>query len=112
MRRTSTWGSTSVDEAYLLQINCDFLQHEYYTNIITFDLSDTPQRVSGEIYISVDRVKDNAATHGVSFTEELHRVFFHGALHLCEYQDKKPAEVKAMRMMEDRYLGAYFIPNK
>jgi probable rRNA maturation factor len=95
-------------DEYLLQVNRDFLQHDYYTDIITFDLSDTHQRVSGEIYISVDRVKDNAATHGVSFTEELHRVIFHGALHLCGYKDKKPAEVKAMRNAEDRYLGLYF----
>ncbi len=95
-------------DEYLLQVNRDFLQHDYYTDIITFDLSDTSQRVSSEIYISVDRVKDNAATHGVSFTEELHRVIFHGALHLCGYKDKKPAEVKAMRNAEDKYLGLYF----
>lgn len=95
-------------DEYLLQVNRDFLQHDYYTDIITFDLSDTAQRVSGEVYISVDRVKDNAATHGVSFTEELHRVIFHGALHLCGYKDKKPAEVKAMRSAEDKYLGLYF----
>jgi probable rRNA maturation factor len=93
---------------YLLQVNHDFLQHDYYTDIITFDLSDTPKEVTGEIYISVDRVRENAATHQVSFTEELHRVIFHGALHLCGYKDKKPAEVKAMRGAEDRYLALYF----
>jgi probable rRNA maturation factor len=95
-------------DEYLLQVNRDFLQHDYYTDIITFDLSDTSKRVSGEIYISVDRVKDNALTQGVSFTEELHRVIFHGALHLCGYKDKKPAEVKAMRSAEDKYLELYF----
>ena len=95
-------------DEYLLQVNRDFLQHDYYTDIITFDLSDSPKTVSGEIYISVDRVKDNATTNGVSFTEELHRVIFHGALHLCGYKDKKPAEVKAMRNAEDKYLDLYF----
>lgn len=95
-------------DEYLLQVNRDFLQHDYYTDIITFDLSDTPKTVSGEIYISIDRVKDNAITQDVSYTEELHRVIFHGALHLCGYKDKKPAEVKAMRNAEDRYLGLYF----
>jgi probable rRNA maturation factor len=93
---------------YLLQVNRDFLQHDYYTDIITFDLSETPKAVSGEIYISVDRVKENAATNGVSFTEELHRVIFHGALHLCGYKDKKPAEIKVMRAAEDRCLALYF----
>lgn len=95
-------------DEYLLQVNRNFLQHDYYTDIITFDLSDMPKTVSGEIYISIDRVKDNAATQGVSFTEELHRVIFHGALHLCGYKDKKPAEVKVMRKAEDKYLGLYF----
>jgi probable rRNA maturation factor len=93
---------------YLLQVNRDFLQHDYYTDIITFDLSDTPKAVYGEIYISVDRVKENAAINGASFTEELHRVIFHGALHLCGYKDKKPAEIKAMRGAEDKYLTLYF----
>lgn len=95
-------------DEYLLQVNRDFLQHDYYTDIITFDLSDTPKQVSGEIYISVDRVKDNALAQQVSFTQELHRVIFHGALHLCGYKDKKPAEVKAMRSAEDKYLDLYF----
>jgi probable rRNA maturation factor len=95
-------------DEYLLQVNRDFLQHDYYTDIITFDLSETPQAVTGEIYISVDRVRENAQTNEVSFTEELHRVIFHGALHLCGYKDKKPAEVKAMRAAEDKYLALYF----
>jgi probable rRNA maturation factor len=95
-------------DEYLLQVNRDFLRHDEYTDIITFDLSDTPKEVSGEIYISVDRVKDNAATNHVSFTEEIHRVIFHGALHLCGYKDKKPAEIRAMRAAEDKHLNLYF----
>jgi probable rRNA maturation factor len=95
-------------DEFLLQVNLDFLQHDYYTDIITFDLSESAKLVSGEIYISVDRVRENAQTNGVSFTEELHRVIFHGALHLCGYKDKKPPEIKAMRQAEDKYLALYF----
>jgi probable rRNA maturation factor len=90
---------------YLLDINKQFLQHDYYTDIITFDLSDevTPG-ITGEIYISVDRVRDNAGTHKVSFKEELMRVIAHGALHLCGYGDKTKSEITNMRKKEDHYL--------
>jgi probable rRNA maturation factor len=94
-------------DAYLLQVNRDFLQHDDYTDIITFDLSDSPSAISGEIYISIDRVRDNARQLGNTFKEELHRVIFHGALHLCGYRDKKPAEIKAMRAGEERYLEGW-----
>ena len=91
----------------LLEINRQFLQHDFYTDIITFPLSDPGQPISGEIYISVDRVRDNAAAFGSSITKELHRVIFHGALHLCGYKDKSPREEKIMRKMEDHYLALY-----
>ena len=94
-------------DKYLLEINKQFLGHNYYTDIISFDLSEVSGQLIGEVYISVDRVKDNAKTHGASFTEELLRVIFHGALHFCGYKDKKPSDSKKMRQMEDLWLTAY-----
>ena len=94
-------------DKYLLEINKQFLDHNYYTDIISFDLSEVPGQLIGEVYISVDRVKDNAKTHRATFSEELLRVIFHGALHFCGYKDKKPADAKKMRQMEDRWLTAY-----
>ncbi len=94
-------------DKYLLKINKDYLSHDYYTDIISFDLSEVPGQLIGEVYISVDRVKDNAKTHGTSLKEELHRVILHGALHFCGYKDKKPSDAKKMREMEDRWLNAY-----
>jgi probable rRNA maturation factor len=94
-------------DKYLLKINKDFLSHDYYTDIISFDLSEIPGQLIGEVYISVDRVRDNAKTHVTSLNEELHRVIFHGALHFCGYKDKKPADAKKMRQMEDAWLTAY-----
>ena len=94
-------------DKFLLQINKDFLQHDYYTDIISFDLSETKGKLIGEVYISVDRVKDNAKTHKTSIKEELLRVIFHGALHFCGYKDKKPADSKLMRQMEDKWIRSY-----
>ena len=94
-------------DKYLLKMNKDFLSHNYYTDIISFDLSENPGNLIGEVYISVDRVKDNAKTLGTSLKEELHRVIFHGALHFCGYKDKKPSDAKKMRQMEDLWLTAY-----
>ena len=94
-------------DKYLLQINNDFLQHDYYTDIISFDLSETSGKLIGEIYISVDRVKDNAQTHKSTIKEELLRVIFHGALHFCGYKDKKPSDIKIMRQMEDKWIASY-----
>jgi probable rRNA maturation factor len=89
---------------YLLEINKSFLQHDYFTDIITFDLSVSKNETIGEIYISVDRVRENAMTHSVTFQTELLRVIFHGALHLCGYKDKKKSEITIMREKEDYYL--------
>jgi probable rRNA maturation factor len=94
-------------DEYLLQINKEHLQHNYYTDIITFDLSETPNAVIGEIYISIDRVKDNAQNYEVSFKNELLRVIFHGALHLCGYKDKTEKDQALMRKAEDKYLQYY-----
>jgi rRNA maturation RNase YbeY len=92
---------------YLLGINKQFLNHDYYTDIISFDLSETKGELIGDIYISVDRVKENAKTHKTTQGNELLRVIFHGALHFCGYKDKKPADVKLMRSMEEKWLKAY-----
>lgn len=95
-------------DEHLLGINKDYLKHDFYTDVITFDLSSSQTETEGEVYLSVDRIKDNAKQLGVSFTEELHRVIFHGALHLCGYKDKTKADVLLMRKMEDTYLKLYF----
>ncbi len=92
---------------YLLDINRQYLNHDYYTDIITFDLSEKGHPINAEIYISVDRVRDNAREYGSSIKKELHRVIFHGALHLCGYKDKTPAQEKEMRQMEEKYLDLW-----
>lgn len=92
---------------YLLQINRDFLQHDYYTDIITFDLSEDTVSTTAEVYISIDRVKDNAVTQGTSFEQEMLRVLFHGALHLCGYKDKSKVQIADMRKKEEEYLISF-----
>ena len=92
---------------YLLEINKTYLRHDYYTDIITFDLSTNPGIIDAEIYISVDRVRDNAHKQGVSIREEIHRVVFHGALHLCGYKDKAKPDKEQMTRKEDKYLKLY-----
>ena len=92
----------------LHKINLQFLQHDDFTDIITFDLRERPDDLIGEIYISVDRVAENAQTFKTSYDHELHRVIFHGALHLCGLGDKSPAEQKAMRAAENVALDAWF----
>lgn len=94
-------------DEYLLGINKQFLNHDYYTDIISFDLSEQKSQLIGDIYISIDRVKENAKTQGNVYMHELLRVIFHGALHFCGYKDKKPSDVKLMRAMEDKWLKAY-----
>lgn len=92
----------------LLKTNQKYLGHDFYTDIITFDLGETQENIFAEIYISVDRVKENAQMLNRQFTEELHRVIFHGVLHLCKYNDKKPADKAIMTKKEDFYLDRYF----
>lgn len=95
-------------DEFLLDMNRSHLNHDYYTDVITFDLSDTPSLITGEIYISIDRVKDNSATLNLSWIQELHRVMVHGLLHLCGYEDKTKAEKIRMRKIEDKYLKELF----
>ncbi len=94
---------------FLLNINQKYLNHNYYTDVITFDYRTKKNEIHGEIYISIDRVKDNATALSISKDFELHRVIFHGLLHLVGYRDKKLQEIKVIRNKEDEYLNAYFI---
>lgn len=94
---------------YLLNINKQFLNHDYYTDIITFDLSESKKGLlSAELYISYERVKDNAHQLKTTFSKELHRVIFHGLLHLLGYKDKSTKDQMEMRQMEDKLLDKYF----
>ena len=91
----------------ILKINREFLQHDYYTDIITFDYSEN-DIISGELYISLDTVKTNAEKFGESFEKELHRVIIHGILHLCGQNDQTPEEQAEMREKEDLAVKTYF----
>ena len=89
---------------YLLEINQNYLKHNTFTDIITFDNSEDPMDIVGDIFISVERVKENATKFGVEERDELHRVMIHGTLHLIGYNDKSKAEKKVMTAREDHYL--------
>jgi probable rRNA maturation factor len=95
-------------DAYLLNLNRKFLQHDYYTDILSFPLSAPEDPLSAEIYISIDRIRENAKMEKVGFQQELHRVIFHGILHFCGYEDKSAKDIKRMRSQEDSYLRRYF----
>ena len=96
------------DDDYLVEINMDYLNHATLTDIITFDLSEEPDTMQGEVYISTERVRENAGKYKVTYEMELHRVIFHGALHLCGFKDKKKADKERMRQEEDLCLSQYF----
>ena len=96
------------DDKTLLNLNMQFLKHDYYTDILSFPLSGPRKTLVGEIYISVQRVRENAANLDSSFREELHRVIFHGILHFCGFKDKTQADIRQMRKKEDKYLVSYF----
>ena len=91
-------------DPYLLGINREYLGHDYYTDIITFDYCEGPL-LSGDLFISIDTVRDNAAFYGTTFENELHRVIVHGVLHLMGYDDHSDADTAAMRAAEDRALA-------
>ncbi len=91
------------DDEYLLKMNREHLEHDYYTDIITFDYTED-RIVSGDLFISLDRVRENAETEGVSFQDEVHRVCVHGILHLCGLKDKSPEDELAMRTAENSAL--------
>lgn len=88
----------------LLRVNIEHLNHDFYTDIITFELNED-RHIIGDIYISIDRVKDNAKQNKTSYTNELMRVLIHGVLHLCGYKDKTKKDAALMREKEDYYLS-------
>lgn len=90
-------------DEYLLDINVQYLNHDYYTDIITFPYSYSP--LTADLFISIDRVKDNADRLGLTFHEELYRVIIHGVLHLCGYKDESTSEIALIRSREDYYLN-------
>lgn len=94
-------------DEFLLDINRNHLNHDYYTDVITFDLSDRLHFINGEIYISIDRVRENARILNESLIDELYRVIIHGLLHLCGYKDKTTHQQKQMRKKEDGYLKVF-----
>src|SRR5215813_5399478 len=91
----------------LRKLNKEYLNHDYFTDILTFDLSTSPQKLAAEIFISVPRVTENAKQLKQSLSKELHRVMIHGILHLCGYKDKTAGQAKQMRALEDMYLQKY-----
>ena len=96
------------DDEFLLKVNQDYLQHDYYTDIITFD-NVKGKTIAGEIFVSLQRVSDNASTLSKDYEEELRRVLAHGILHLCGYKDKSQEEEKEMRSKEDFYIKRFEI---
>jgi rRNA maturation RNase YbeY len=93
-----------VSDSYLFEMNQKYLNHDYYTDIITFDYCEM-NIVSGDLFISVDRVQENAESFDVDFLTELQRVMIHGVLHLCGYKDKTDEEERLMRELENKYLN-------
>lgn len=90
----------------LLKVNRDFLQHDYYTDVITFDYVKG-KTISADIFVSLPRISENAISHSKDFKSELHRVLAHGVLHLCGYKDKTDEEITEMRNKEDFYLNIF-----
>lgn len=96
------------DDEYILEINKQYLQHDYYTDIISFDYS-VGNELHGDIFISVDRVRENAIDFNVSFDEELKRVVIHGVLHYCGYKDKSENDEQVMRQKEDEKIKMFHV---
>lgn len=99
------------DDAKILEVNRQYLGHDYYTDIITFDYCED-DKLSGDIFISLDTVKSNSVTYGTDYYDELTRVIIHGILHLCGYKDKSDDESRAMRALEDEAVAALPKPLK
>ena len=97
-------------DEYLLKVNQDFLNHDYYTDIITFDYCENGI-INGDLLISIDRVLENSIKEKTDFIDELHRVVFHGVLHLCGFKDKSKKDVEVMRFKESYYLNL-FVPRE
>lgn len=103
-RKVGDIGYMFVDDAKILQVNNEYLGHDYYTDIITFDY-DEDNIVSGDLVISIDTVKSNAELFGKEYEDELHRVIIHGILHLCGINDKGPGEREIMEANENKALA-------
>ncbi|MFI8377796.1 rRNA maturation RNase YbeY [Leeuwenhoekiella sp. NPDC079379] len=99
-------GYVFCSDEYLLEINEQFLKHDTFTDIVTFDYTEN-KLLNGEMYISTDRVAENASTFEVNFNTELRRVMIHGLLHMCGYGDKTEEEMAIMRAKEDFYLNLW-----
>ena len=103
MRRLGAINIIFCSDNYILDVNMKYLQHDYFTDIITFDYCEG-KKLSGDLFISIDSVRENALEYGVEFDEELHRVMVHGLLHLIGYDDHTPEEEKLIHEKEDYYL--------
>ena len=93
---------------YILDINRKYLQHDYFTDIITFDYTEG-NRISGDLFISIDSVRENSIEYGTGFIDELHRVIVHGVLHLIGYDDHTEEEIEMMRKKENYYLSLFWL---
>lgn len=96
-------------DEYLYQMNRDYLKHETYTDIITFDNSEKRDEIEGDIFVSIDRVRENAKTHNQEVETEMNRVLAHGMLHLIGYKDKTQEEIALMRLKEEESIKLYVI---
>jgi probable rRNA maturation factor len=105
-KETGNLNYTFTSDEGLLKINVQYLNHNTYTDIITFDYSEG-KIISGDIFISIDRIRENAEKFEVSFEEELHRVMIHGVLHLCGYKDKTKTDSDLMRKKENAALRVF-----
>jgi len=103
-KKAGTINLVFCNDERILSINRSFLEHDYYTDIITFD-TGVQNLISGDIYISLDTVSSNAAQLNIPYNEELHRVIIHGILHLCGYPDKLPEDASRMRKVENEALA-------
>lgn len=104
-RKLSVFRLIFCSDEFLLELNIQYLHHKTLTDIITFDYSEGLKSLNGEIYISIDRVRDNAVKFKKSFDNELHRVIIHGVLHLIGYNDKTAKDKSTMRKKEEAYLS-------
>ena len=104
IRRIGDISIIFCSDNYILDVNQQYLQHDYFTDIITFDYCEG-DRLSGDLFISVDSVRENAVEYGTEFEDELNRVIIHGLLHLIGYDDHCDEDVKMMRKKEDYYLS-------
>lgn len=104
IRRLGDINVIFCSDHYILDVNMKYLQHDYFTDIITFDYCEG-DRLSGDLFISIDSVRENAIEYGTEFEDELHRVIVHGVLHLIGYDDHSKEEIAQMRAKEDYYLS-------